>query len=184
MFWVLLALLIAVPVLLGAAGRQRALAAAHRKALPEAAVGLRARLAGLDAAIEGVRSVLNLMTAPMAMASAVLALRRLGTSANGEDGGQGPLAVLYAELADRPIPPDAPGEAGPATQSFEALLVELDRIDEADQRDLADVGLDRGRIVSALAAPVEPERWVRELVSALDYWQDAVANLRDGTAYR
>lgn len=154
MFWVLLALLVALPFVLQQGGRLRALAGKQTRALPEAPVGLRARLVGVDRAIDGVRSALSIMTPSAAMASAALALQRAGT------------------------------DAGPGTQRFVDLVRELDAIDEADLRDLADAGLDPARIVKALATLVQPERWQRELVGALDYWQETVANLRDPAGYR
>ena len=185
MFWWLLALLVLLPVVLREVTRRKALTGAVPKALPGPPAGLQARLASVDAAIEGVRSALGLMSTPTSMAAAALALRRFGAGVSARDPDRPARTLPSVRNATHPLVPfDEPGEAGPATQRFEALLWELSRIDEADLRDLADAGLNPTRIVDALAAAVDPDRWERDLLSALDYWQQTVANLRTGDAYR
>lgn len=154
-WWLMFVFLVVAPLAWRGSRRQRALPEHRFPALANAIVGLAERLGGVDAAIDGVRSVLELANPSTAQACAATAVRRRAQPGSGLD-----------------------GALGPGTARFEQLLATLAAIDADDLRDLADVGLDPAKIVAALAAPHGPEQWRRQLLDALDYWQQGTTNLR------
>ena len=160
LWWLVVgAVLLLLPFLARSAGRQRALRAGPTvPVLASSVVGLAERLAGVDGAIEGVRTLIEMSTAQATQACAVTALFRMNVQPEGSG--------------------DGSDVAGPGTARFTELLASLQAIAPDDLRDLADAGLEPSKLVAAVSATGTAERWQHELLAALDYWQRGAANVR------
>lgn len=187
MWWAIVGLLIAVPLLLRRVlGSARALTAAPATgALPPSATTLGQRLVDVDAAIDGVRALCGLVPPPAVQACAAYALLRFPLLMT--DDAQAshreltlPTARLTQRAASRYVPfsEDSSVPAGPGTARFTALLAALSAISESDLRDLSDAGLQPSQVVAALSAQLPPERWLEDVLSRLNFWQQTAGALR------
>lgn len=174
MFWLLAFAALVFALASGFAyGTRRLGAAPPLPALPEAPSPLQMRLLDLDAALADVRAITRDVPAATLHACA----------ARARGGGTGPLVIdrsTHGPFApDIRVPAQGAEGPGPGTLTFAKLYTALERIDEEDQRTLVDAGLDPGRILGALHAPLAPQRWVTGLERTIDYFRSGLRRLSD-----